>query len=78
MSRTGLDNTPVHCPILRLVNLYLGHISEYSYDDAPPYVAVSHTWRARLFPPAIPFVQTAGGRAILIAVRKNFPSLSHC
>lgn len=78
MSRMGSENTPDHDPVLRLVNLYSGHMSEYNYDDAPPYVAVSHTWRARLFPPTIPFNQTAGGRAILIVVRKYFPSLSHC
>lgn len=72
------DNTPEHYPVFRLVNLYSGHISEYTYGDAPPYLAVSHTWRARLFPPTIPFVQSAGGRAILIVVRKYFPSLSHC
>lgn len=72
------DKTPDHYPVLRLVNLYSGHISEYSYGDAPPYLAVSHTWRARLFPTKIPFIQSAGGRAILIVARKYFPSLSHC
>lgn len=77
MSRMGSENTLDH-PVLRLVNLYSGHMSEYIYDDAPPYVAVSHTWRARLFSPTIPFIETAGGRAILIVVRKYFPSLSHC
>lgn len=76
MSRMGSEKTQDHYPVLRLVNLYLGHLSEYSYDDAPPYVAVCHTWRARLFSPTIPFVQTAGGRAILIVVEifsKSFP-----
>lgn len=75
MSRMRSENTT---PVLRLVNLYSGHLSEHSYDDAPPYVAVSHTWRAELFPPTTPFVQTAGGRAVLVAVQKYFPSLSHC
>lgn len=73
----GSENTQDHDPVLRLVNLYSGHISEYSYDDAPPHIAV-YTWRARLFSPAISFVQTAGGRATLIALRKYLPSLSHC
>lgn len=31
-----------------------------------------------MFSPTIPFIETAGGRAILIVVRKYFPSLSHC
>lgn len=78
MSRMGSDNISDHSPVLRLVDLYSGHLSEHSYDDAPPYVAVSYTWRAKLFSPTTPFVRTMGGRAMLVVVQKYFPSLSHC
>ena len=78
MSRIGSEDTTDHAPMLRLVNLYSGHLSEHSYDDAPPYIAISHRWRADLFPPTTPFIQTAGGRAVLVVVQKYFPNLSHC
>lgn len=78
MSRMGSENTTEHATVLRLVNLYSGHLSEHNYDDAPPYVAVSHTWRANLFPRTTPFVQTSGRRAVLVVVQKYFPNLSHC
>lgn len=78
MSRMGSDNITDHAPVLSLVNVYSGHLSEQNFHDAPPYVAVSHTWRAELFPPTTPFIQTAGGRAVLVVVQKYFPSLSRC
>ncbi len=46
----GDEFTPESSPWTRLLKWEVGAITEFTLDDMPPYVAVSHVWAHQLFP----------------------------
>ena len=62
----------------RLVNVQSGLLSEHNFDSPPAYLAISHTWKASLFPPNVPFAESNGALAVRVVIENKYPGISHC
>ena len=56
----------------------LREIEQSSLDHIPPFIAISHAWGERLFPPNVPFNLQPGAEAVLVLIAQRFPHIHHC
>jgi Heterokaryon incompatibility protein (HET) len=62
----------------RLVNIQSGRVERYSITEIPPYIAISHTWADKLFPPGVPFSESSGSRAVHSLSQTEYKDTNYC
>ena len=63
---------------MRLVNVISGVVEEFSLDNEPPYIAMSHLWRDGLFKASVPFLQSPGGDIVSKLLNTRAWPVHHC
>jgi hypothetical protein len=62
----------------RLLDVYTGKLTEHLLSASPPYLAASHAWSERLFPPGVDFLASPGRAAVVATLQQRYPSITLC
>jgi hypothetical protein len=62
----------------RLLDVYTGKVTGHLLNASPPYLAASHAWSERLFPPGVDFLASPGRAAVVATLRQRYPSITFC
>lgn len=62
----------------RLLDVHTGKLTEYPLSARPPYLAASHAWSERLFPPGVDFLASPGRSALVATLAQRYPTITSC
>ncbi|KAK7213799.1 hypothetical protein V2G26_020977 [Clonostachys chloroleuca] len=62
----------------RLLNVHTGKLTEYPLSAHPPYIAASHAWSERLFPPGVDFLASPGCSALVATLEQRYRTITLC